>query len=51
MTPGIPDLCRGLNVSLVLNRCNEGDRLTSGGNDSYAYTREQSALVPAEQDR
>lgn len=27
------------NVSLVLNRCNEGDRLTSGANNEFGYYR------------
>jgi protein-tyrosine kinase len=31
------------NVSLVLNRCNEGDRLTPGTNESYGFRRQQSA--------
>lgn len=31
------------NVSLVLNRCNEGDRLTSGSEGSYGYYRHQSS--------
>lgn len=31
------------NVSLILNRCNEGDRLTSGGEGSYGYYRQQSS--------
>ena len=33
------------NVSLILNRCNEGDRLTSGGEGSYGYYRQQSSPV------
>ncbi len=31
------------NVSLILNRCNEGDRLTSGGEGSYGYYPQQSS--------
>ena len=35
------------NVSLVLNRCNEGDRLTSGASDRYGYYRQQSDFISA----